>query len=61
MKKIEDLKKGDLFKLNSETEIVRVHEGYNGSTRKYSYCRFDDVSSFRQMKKGTKVFVDFEF
>lgn len=55
--KIETLKKGDLFQLVNGKAIL-VHDGYNRSTRKYSYYRYDDICHFGEKKKGTLITTD---
>lgn len=61
MKEINELKKGEFFKRKENSKDVFVHDGYNRSTKKYSSFKFEDISAFMEFKKGTKVFVDFEF
>lgn len=61
MKEINKLIKGDFFKVKEGAQSVYVCDGYNRSTGKYSAFKFDDISSFREFKKGTKVFINFEF
>jgi hypothetical protein len=58
--KIENVKIGDLFKLK-ENGTVYVRDSYNQFTKKYSSHRFDDISRFKELKKGTVVLVDFTF
>ena len=53
-KNIEALKKGDLFK-DKKTEILRVFDGFNRSTGKYSSYKYYDISAFKEYKKGTSV------
>lgn len=40
---------------------VQVADGYNRSTKKYSYYRWDDINHYGEKKKGTQVLVDFDF
>lgn len=61
MVQINTLKKGSYFKLNADTSIIWVYDGYNRSTGKYSAYKFDDINSFREFKKGKEVFINFEF
>jgi hypothetical protein len=65
MKKIEELKVGDLFTAkkidNPKDTQVYVHDGYNRFTKKYSAHKFSDISAFREWKKGTIIYTDFEF
>jgi hypothetical protein len=58
--KIENVKIGDFFKLK-ENGAVYVRDSYNQFTKKYSSHRFDDISNFKELKKGTVVIVDFTF
>lgn len=61
MKEINQLKKGDFFKRKETSKDVYVYDGFNRSTKKYSAFKFEDISDFMEFKKGTKVFIDFEF
>lgn len=61
MKKIEQLKKGDFFKLKAESKSVYVYEGYCRFNKAYVYSRFDDINAFGKRKKGTMVVIDFDF
>lgn len=61
MIEINKLKKDDFFKLSEEGKTVYVYKGYNRMTKKYYASKFDDISAYREWKKGKKVFVDFEF
>ena len=58
---IQDLKKGDYFKLKKDTSIVYVYDGYNKSTKKYSAYKFSDINAYTEKKKNTVVFVNFDF
>jgi hypothetical protein len=40
---------------------VQVADGYNRSTKKYSYYRHSDINHFGEKKKGTLVLIDFDF
>jgi hypothetical protein len=57
---IEKVKKGDLFRLIGQ-QTVRVADGYNRMTRKYSFIKFDDICAFGEREKGTMVEIDFDF
>jgi hypothetical protein len=61
MKKIEDIKKGDFFKLSETSTIVYVRDEYNREIKKYEAHKWTDMGAFITRKKGTIVFVDFEF
>lgn len=58
---IEKVKKGDYFRFPRGYQRVYVADGYNRSTRKYSYYRFDDINHFGEKKKGTVVEIGFDF
>ena len=60
MRKIETLKKGELFKKVTQKQVL-VFNGYCRTNRKYEYTKFDDISSFGYIKKGVLVETDFEF
>lgn len=61
MKEINQLKKGDLFKVKESAKDVYLYDGYNRFTKKYSAYKYEDINSFREFKKDTKVFINFEF
>lgn len=61
MIEIEKLKKGDFFKRKEGAKDIFVFDGYNRSTKKYSSYKYEDINSFMEFKKGTKVFINFEF
>lgn len=61
MKAIDKLKKGEFFKLKESANEVWVKDDYNRHTKKYSAYAFDDISKFREFKKGREVFTEFEF
>lgn len=54
---IENVKKGDIFQF-SENGKLFIADGYNRSTKKYSYTKYSDISSFGEKKKGTRVLID---
>lgn len=58
---IQDLKKGDYFKLKESSSIVYVYDGYNRMTRKYSAYKFSDICAYTEKKKNYQVFINFEF
>lgn len=58
---IESLKKGDFFKLKESAKEVWVKDEYNRHTKRYTAHSFDDVCKFKELKKATNVFIDFEF
>lgn len=57
---IERVKKGDYFRFVGKKPVY-VADGYNRFTKKWSAYRFDDISAFRETKKGTMVEIDFDF
>lgn len=61
MKKIEDLKIGEFFKLKEDSSVVYVRGSYIREIKKYESSKWEDINSFTYKKKGTLVFVDFEF
>ena len=58
--KIEQLKKGDLFRLIGKN-IIYVYDGYCRMNKKYSFHKFLDISSLGVKTKGTIVDINFEF
>ncbi|PZP41965.1 MAG: hypothetical protein DI598_17555 [Pseudopedobacter saltans] len=58
---INKLKKGEFLKIKESSKTVFVYDGYNRTTKKYSVYAFDDISRFREFKKGTIVHINFEF
>lgn len=58
---IDKLKKGDYFKRKPDSKTVHVYDGYNRHSKKYDSYKFEDVSSFISLKKGTTVYTDFDF
>lgn len=60
-KNIEDVKKGDYFKRKPDSKKVYVKDSFNRSIGKYEAHNFEDINEFMSFKKGTKVFIDFEF
>ena len=57
---IENLKKGDVFKLKENGQVL-VFNGYCRSNRKYEFYRWSDINHYGYKKKGTEVITDFEF
>jgi hypothetical protein len=61
MKKLSELKKGELFKMKESSAVVWVRGEYDRATKMYSVYKFDDTN-YESFHKGTfKVFTDFEF
>lgn len=59
--KIEDVKKGAYFKKTATAKKVFIRGDFNRSLKKYEGQNFDDISDFCHIKKGVKVFTDFDF
>jgi hypothetical protein len=57
---IEKVKKGDFFK-RKENGSVYVADGYDRVNKKYAGHKFNDISSFCLLNKGTLVLTDFIF
>lgn len=60
MTTIEKLKKGELFKLKNKKSVL-MFEGYDRSSRKYSFSYWEDISKWGERKKGTEVMTEDEF
>lgn len=62
---IENVKKGELFtRKNIETpneKQVFTADGFCRSSKKYTGTRYSDVCDQVYIKKGTTVYIDFEF
>ncbi len=61
MKSIETLKKGEFFKRKESAKKVYEKSVYCRENKKYECVNFDDINDFIYLKKGTKVFVNFDF
>lgn len=65
IKKIKDLKKGELFRLdarlNNENTPVWVRGEYVRSEKKYSAYKFDDTNHERFFAPGREIVTEFEF
>lgn len=59
--KIEDLKKGEYFRLLQKNKTVYVRDEYSKEAKRYQAYKFEDVNSIRLFKKGTLVEVNFTF
>jgi hypothetical protein len=57
---VEKLKTNDYFRLVGGKSVL-VFKGYNRSTKKYQYCRWEDINHFGEKMKGTIVEIDFDF
>lgn len=60
MKKISELKKGELFKLPNQS-VVYVRDSYDRTTKRYSAYKYEDVCAERFFKGDKLVEVDFYF
>jgi hypothetical protein len=61
MVNIENLNMGQFFKRKPDAKKVYVYNGYCRFDKKYVGNDWDDISRDMTFKKGTKVFVEFEF
>lgn len=62
MKKIKDLKKGDLFKLKETSKMVLVRLEYNRFSKKYDCANYHDcLQDFRAYPGDKMVLTDSEF
>lgn len=61
MPTIEELKKGTFFKRNETAKEVYSKDGYNRSLKKYTATAESDFCKEIFLKKGTKVFINFEY
>ncbi len=59
--KIETLKKGDFFKRKPDAKEVYVKADYCREDKKYQATKWSDHCAYLGFKKGTLVFVEFEF
>ena len=57
---IENVVKGEFIRFK-ENGPVYVKGGYKRGEGRYECTAFDDANKWRNVKKGTEVFVDFEF
>lgn len=55
---IQKIKKGDLLKIGNS---VYVACGYNRFAKRYQVSRWDDINSFRDLKKNHLVTTNFDF
>lgn len=60
MVKIEQVKKGDFFRLPNGKETYQM-DGYCRMTKKYVGQAWSDISKQTYKKKGTLVLINFEF
>lgn len=51
---IQNLKKGDLIHLPGK-KVIYTFDGYCRTNRLYQITRYDDVSTFRYLKKNTII------
>lgn len=60
MKKISELKRGELFRLPNQS-VVYVRDNYVRELKKYSCYKYEDTNHERFFKGDKLVEVDFEF
>lgn len=58
---IENVKKGEFIKRIAYGSKVHIRGEYDRTTKRYRCDDWDDISRDIQLKKGTIVYVDFEF
>ena len=58
---IEKVKKGDFIRRKSDAKTTYQYEGYCRYNRKYYATDCTDIGKQMYFKKGTIVFIDFEF
>lgn len=58
---IEDVKKGDYVRRKPDAKTTFVRGEYCRSDKKYEISDFEDMNRWVSLKKGTAVFVDFDF
>ena len=61
VKSIRELKSGEFFKLNENSQRVYIRDEYNRSERKYCCIAFDDINACRMFNGEKLVFVGFTF
>ena len=61
LKAIESIKKGEFLKLKEGAKKTFQLNGYCRQNKAYEISDYSDISEFRYVKKGKKVFTDFEF
>ena len=61
MKNIEDLKRDDFFKRKSTSKKVYLKGNYSQNTKRYENPNYYNINDFCSLKKGFKVFTDFDF
>ena len=60
-KKIEDLELGEYFKRKESSKKVWTRQEYDRSEKKYECHDESDISGFMYLKKGTQVYVGFDY
>ena len=58
--KVEDIKKGTLVKRSATAKKLYIRGEYNKFDKKYELQNYDDISDFINVKKGTKLFTDWD-
>mgnify|MGYP003660757043 CR=1 FL=1 len=59
--KIETVKKGDFIRRKADAKTTFTAGGYCRYERKYILDDYEDISRYVCLKKGTEVFIDFDF
>lgn len=58
--KVEDIKKGTLVKRTPTAKKLYIRGEYNKFDKKYELQSYDDISAYVNVKKGTKLFIDWD-
>jgi hypothetical protein len=58
--KIELVKKGEYIRFKVDGPVY-VKGDYNRHTKKYEASKFEDINHYTEKKKGTKVYIGFDF
>jgi hypothetical protein len=59
--KIEECKKGEYIKRKPEAKTVFKREHYDAATKSYCLSDCDDMNREIFLKRGTIVYIDFEY
>lgn len=59
--KVEDIPVGEFVKRKPRAKKVYTRQEYNRSTKRYILQNWDDISDFYEVKKGTELFIGFDF
>ncbi len=61
MENIENLSIGDFFKRKEGAKKTYTRGSYNRAMKAYECQNWEDINDYVYIKKGKKVFTDFEF